>query len=95
MKKTSWVRTVLAGMAVAVPCSTGFGLSIVFNDLGGVGAGSQAEAGFKAAAARWEALLSDPVSIRMDVGFSSFGAGMSTVIGGADSETVGTFVWRC
>ena len=61
----------------------------LFNDLGGVGTGSQAEAGFQAAAARWEALFNDPVTVRLDVGFSSFGAGMSSVLGSADSQTVG------
>lgn len=49
-------------------------LTFSLNNIGGVGAGSQAEAGFMAAAALWSSSLSDSVNIRLNVGFSSLGA---------------------
>ena len=44
-----------------------------------------------AAAARWEALFSDPVTVRLDVGFSSFGPTGSSTLGSAGSDTFGIF----
>ena len=44
------------------------GLTIILNNTGGVEAGTQARAGFEAAAAIWSSILRDPVTIRLDVG---------------------------
>ncbi len=51
-------------------------LTFTLTDTGGVGAGTQAEAGFLAAAALWISFLADAVDVRLDVGFSVLGAGI-------------------
>ena len=60
------------------------GLSFILNDLGGVGIGSQARAGFEAAAALWSAVLTDPIAIRLDVRFATLGTG---ILGSTGSTT--------
>lgn len=64
------------------------GMSFVLNDLGGVGAGTAARAGFEAAAALWSSVLTDPVTVVLDVQFSALGPGIlgST---GSTTNTVG------
>ena len=47
------------------------GMTFVLNDLGGVGVGTQARAGFEAAAAMWSKFLKDPITINLDVKFST------------------------
>ncbi len=64
--------------------SSGGGMTIVLNDLGGVGVGTQARAGFEAAAALWTSVLKDPITIRLDVSFAALGAG---ILGSAGSTT--------
>lgn len=68
-----------AGPASAAPV-------FILNDTGGVGVGSQARAGFEAAAARWGSIFADNVVIRLDVGFFSLGAGILGQAGSASSE---------
>ena len=58
-------------------------LTFTLNNTGGVEAGTQAEAGFLAAAALWMSLLADDVNIRLDVGFSPLSPG---VLGSAGSS---------
>ncbi|WP_026942580.1 NF038122 family metalloprotease [Hellea balneolensis] len=60
-------------------------LTFTLNDTGGVGPGTDAEAGFLAAVALWQSFLSDDVDIRLDVGFSSLNPG---VLGSAGSTRV-------
>jgi len=48
----------------------------ILNDTGGVGAGTQARAGFEAAAGIWSSLFTDNVTIRLDVGFRALGSGI-------------------
>lgn len=69
------------------------GMTFVLNDLGGVGVGTQARAGFEAAAALWSAVLNDPITIVLDVQFSALGAGIlgST---GSTTNTVGYSIVR-
>jgi hypothetical protein len=66
----------------------GGGMTFILNDLGGVGPGTAARAGFEAAAALWSSVLLDPITIRLDVQFSTLGAGIlgST---GSTTNTVG------
>jgi len=75
----------LAALALAAAPSKA--LEIVFNDTGvaqGFTALSpQALAGFEAAASLWEALLADPVTVRIDVATYNFGS--SNIIGQASS----------
>lgn len=59
-------------------------MTFILNDLGGVGAGTQARAGFEMAAAMWSRVLKDPVTIRLDVQFSALGAG---ILGSTGSST--------
>lgn len=49
------------------------GMTFTLNNLGGVGAGSQALAGFQRAAAMWTKILKDPINIRLDVSFIALG----------------------
>lgn len=51
-------------------------LTFNLNDIGGVGAGSPAEAGFLAAAALWEAIFTDNVTVNLDVGFQDLDPGI-------------------
>jgi len=51
----------------------GTGLTFTLNDTGGAGAGTQALAGFQAAAALWAGLLDDDVNIVLDIGFQNLG----------------------
>lgn len=64
--------------------SQGTGMTFILNDLGGVGPGTAARAGFEAAAALWSSVLSDPITIRLDVQFSALGPG---ILGSTGSTT--------
>lgn len=74
-------------LAMTAPGRT-TGMTFILNDLGGVGVGTAARAGFEAAAALWSSVLLDPVTIVLDVQFSALGAGIlgST---GSTTNTVG------
>lgn len=74
----------LAGGAIASSTNTPTGMQFVFNDLGGVGVGTQARAAFERAAAIWSALLNDPITIRLDVQFSALGP---NILGSTGSTT--------
>lgn len=64
--------------------SRGGGMTFILNDLGGVGPGTAARAGFEAAAALWSSVLTDPITIRLDVQFSALGPG---ILGSTGSTT--------
>lgn len=66
----------------------GGGMTFILNDLGGVGIGTQARAGFEAAGAMFSKLFKDNITIRLDVRFSALGPGIlgST---GSTTNTVG------
>lgn len=53
-----------------------FPLTIHLNDIGGASPGTLAGDGFIAAAELWESVFTDPISVNLDVGFSSLGAGI-------------------
>lgn len=72
-------------------------LDIVFNDVGPAGGhaalSAEALAGFEAAAAQWEALLANPVTVRINIASYNFGAGQGNIIGQAGSNFyTGTYV---
>ncbi|KQR83538.1 PEP-CTERM domain protein [Sphingomonas sp. Leaf343] len=58
------------------------------NNLGGAGAGTQARAGFDMAAAYWSSILTNNVTINLDIGFSRLGP---NVIGGTASAATPLF----
>ena len=60
------------------------GMTFILNDLGGVGIGTQARAGFEAAAAMWSKILVDPITIRLDVRFVALGP---NILGSTGSTT--------
>jgi hypothetical protein len=68
--------------------SQSFALTIALNDITPGGMAPAALAGFTAAADRWEALFSDPVTVRIDVGFEDLATG---ILGSAGSDTYGLF----
>ena len=72
------------GIGSAPPSNVTGGLTFILNDLGGVGAGTQARAGFEAAAAIWSSILRDPVTIRLDVRFAQLAP---NVLGSTGSTT--------
>lgn len=72
------------GIGSPPPSNAGGGMAFVLNDLGGVGAGSLARAGFEAAAAMWSSILRDPITVRLDVKFSQLDAG---ILGSTGSTT--------
>ena len=45
MRSSSFLRCAVIAAALAAPCSTGYGLTIVLNNLGGVEPGTAAEGG--------------------------------------------------
>jgi hypothetical protein len=59
-------------------------MTFILNDLGGVGAGTQARAGFEMAAGMWSKVLKDPITIRLDVRFAALGA---NILGSTGSTT--------
>ena len=63
--------------------TAGSNLTFTLNDTGGVGAGSQAEAGFLAAIALWQSFIADDVNIRLDLGFQSLAPGVLGQAGSA------------
>lgn len=73
----------------AAPASA---LTIVLNNKGGVTAGSQAEAGFKAAAAFWESALANSVTVSIDVAFNPLGAGVVGSTGSTQYSTSATSI---
>lgn len=64
----------LAGVA-GLGATPAMSVTIVLNDIGGV-TGTQAERGFRAAAAFWENALTDDITINLNVGFSALGPGI-------------------
>ncbi len=69
----------LAGMVTVVTLgvsSPSLALNFVLNNTGGVDPGSQAEAGFLAAAGLWVGVLTDNVTVRLDVGFQALDPGV-------------------
>jgi hypothetical protein len=82
------MRGVVFGlMASALGASTAAAAPVfLLRDTGGVGAGTQARAGFEAAAALWASAFTDDVVIRLDVGFRALGPGILGQAGSASSD---------
>jgi hypothetical protein len=74
----------LGGIANPPASSLTGGATFILNDTGGVGAGTQARAGFEAAAAIWSSLIRDPITIKLDVGFRQLGP---NILGSTGSTT--------
>lgn len=64
--------------------SGGGGMTFILNDVGGVGAGTQARAAFEMAAAYWSSIFNDPITIRLDVQFAQLAP---NVLGSTGSTT--------
>ena len=73
MKKSVSIKLKSAAGAAALVCLGSAvpaqAVSFILNDTGGAGAGSQARTGFNIAAAYWSSVLTDDVSINLNVGF--------------------------
>ena len=85
------IKLIVTGLLVSFILafgSTGFALTIELTDTGGVEVGTNARSGFEEAAALWESVFVDPVTVRLDVGFQSLGSG---ILGSTGSEKVGAF----
>jgi hypothetical protein len=63
------------GIALVGYAATGQALTINLTNIGGVTAGSEAEAGFMAAAAYWGSMLANNVTVNLNIGFSALGSG--------------------
>lgn len=68
-------RAVIAA-ALLASAPSAHAANIVLNDIGGASSGSQAGEGFKAAAAFWSHMLTNDVTINLNVGFSSLDPGV-------------------
>lgn len=73
-----------SGNVFTIGSQSGGGLKFILNDLGGVGIGTQARAGFEAAAARFSSFITDDITIRLDVAFVQLGP---NILGSAGSTT--------
>ncbi|HEU4968802.1 MAG TPA: NF038122 family metalloprotease [Sphingomonas sp.] len=74
----------LGGIANPPASNITGGATFILNDTGGVGVGTQARAGFEAAAAIWSSLIRDPITIKLDVGFRQLGP---NILGSTGSTT--------
>jgi len=81
----------LAASAVVIAlagASSANAANIVLNNIGGVTPGSDAAVGFGKAAAFWGSVLTNNVTINLNVGYSSLGPG---ILGSTSSPRVGVF----
>ncbi len=79
-------------LAIAVAAQPAQAMVIRLTNTGGVTAGSQAETGFKAAAAFWEAALTNNVTVDLNVGYSALGAGIIGSTGSRQLSTTATSI---
>jgi hypothetical protein len=74
------LRSALLGasaVACAVSATPAYSANFILTSLNpGTAVGTQARAGFEIAAAYWSSVLTDNVTIRLNIGFSSLGAGI-------------------
>lgn len=71
------MRIFYVAAAAAAFCTPAYANpTFILDDIGGVALGSQARAGFAAAAALWSSAFSNNVTIRLDVGFQKLGPGV-------------------
>lgn len=79
-----------SNLAASANNVSGGGLTFALNDLGGVGVGSQARAGFEAAGRLFSGLFKDNITINLDVRFSALGPGIL----GSTGSTTNTVVYN-
>lgn len=81
MRAISLALATASVLCCATPATAG--LTFILNNTGGVEPGTAARAGFEQAAARWASVLTNDVTIRLDVGFRALSSG---VLGSAGSS---------
>src|SRR4051812_26437400 len=74
-----------AGLLAASPASA---LNFNLNNTGGAEVGTQARAGFEAAAYYWGHTLKNDVTVNLNIGFTALGPG---ILGSTSSPRVGVF----
>lgn len=79
----------IALSAIIVGATPASALVIALNNTGGVGAGTQAAAGFRAAASFWERVLTNNITVNLNVNFAPLAPG---VLGSTGSTTNGVFL---
>ncbi len=80
-------NTLLATAAALTISAPAFaGPTFILNDVGGVGVGTQARAGFTAAAALWSSVFSNKVTIDLNVGFQALGKGVLGQTGSTSND---------
>lgn len=72
----------LAALAVGAPAQAA---TFVLTDTGGAGGGTQARIGFNIAALYWSSVLTDNVTINLNIGFRALGAGVLGSTGSANT----------
>ncbi|HEX7948532.1 MAG TPA: NF038122 family metalloprotease [Phenylobacterium sp.] len=87
MSMSKYRSALLAGVAAFAIAAPASALTINLIDIGGV-TGSQAEVGFKVAAAYWGKVLSNTATVNLNVGYSDLGPGVL----GATGSNLATFV---
>ncbi len=89
MKANSFAKLVIAGASVAVGAGVAHGLDIVINPGVELAGNTAALDAFNRAAARWESIFSDPITVNINANVFNFGVGNENVIGSASSNIVG------
>uniref|UniRef100_UPI0039839616 hypothetical protein n=1 Tax=Phenylobacterium sp. TaxID=1871053 RepID=UPI0039839616 len=74
--KLKSLRAVLLASALATAATAADAATIVLNNQGGVAAGSQAYQGFTTAANFWGSLISNNITINLNVKFAPLGPGI-------------------
>ena len=73
MNKKLLLSAALLAATASVPAHA---LTFILNDTGGTAVGTTARGGFDAAAAYWSSVLTDNVTVNLDIGFKPLGAGI-------------------
>lgn len=89
MRKLNSPARLVASIALGLGLASGANAAnIVLNNTGGVEVGTQAYMGFTKAAAFWSSVLTNDVTIKLDVGYASLGAG---ILGSTGSTRVSVY----
>lgn len=91
MQNNDFGRIVAIGVAATIGACATHGLDIVINPGPELAANMPALEAFNRAAARWESIFSDPITVNINANVFNFGVGNENVIGSASSTILGTF----
>ena len=88
-RKNALFPAIALATAALITPQTSHALNFIFNEIGNTPLDSRARAGFEEAGAIWSSLFSDDINVRIDIGFSTLGAGVLGQAGSA--QFVGSY----